>query len=545
MAPSPKRKTTPVPPVAGVKRPATALLPAFEPFSSSPTLPHVLKRSRDSLSEAVTYPTPVPTSSTAIPSSSPPGPNKSRPHLRRAFSTVSERAPLADVPTIDLPRDGKPILMGRSSASCHYQLSANRLISRVHVLASFKPASSNSKQDQIEITCSGWNGVKVHCLGKVLELSKGDTFASCHKGLDIMVDVQDARVCVKWPVKSDMPVSLPSSDEESSPSRRPRSLRRHSTPPSPPRPRHRMASPISPSPAVQAVSLPSSPPNLLQSSGGPVVVYEDEHASPDRSNHESWVEPPSTHKMSQSANALLSQSQEGLAGELQNFSDQDEENDPIIHSFGPFGANLLPRMASFTTGDSRNGSPRKEARAHVEPLQSSTSPSQPRNRSNSFDIKTHIINQLAFSRLSSTPLSTIISHFPDEAGDLSNDVVQEIIAETGCIGEVAREGKDAAGKPLESEFYYLPDEDDDDIRREAVVTDLQKPGLRACRRQHKVCLDTSLDDQCSPSLSNISGGSQRNHEVLCVTTLYRKVGLMVLDVPVSSFSFLSHSLTHL
>jgi hypothetical protein len=490
MAPSPKRKITPVPPVAGVKRSAASLLPAFEPFSSSPALPRPLKRTHDSLRDEPTYPTPVPTSSTAVLSSSPPGHMKSCPplKLKRGYSTVSERAPLADVPTIELPEDGKPVLMGRSSASCDYQLSSNRLISRVHVAVSFKVASSNLNQDQIEIKCSGWNGMKIHCRGKVLELNKGDTFSSCHKGLDVMIDVQDSRVCIKWPVKSDTPFSSGSSDEENSPSRRPRSLKRHSTPPRPLLPRHRIASPVSPSPAVQAVNIPSSPPNLLQSSHAPVVVYEDEPAEPtaaDGSNQASLKVSQSTQKISQH-DGTVELSQDSLLSESQSFSDQDEENDPIIHSFGPFGANLLPRMASFTAGDSRHNSPRKEGRAHLEPLKASASPSQPRNRSNSFDVKTHVINQLAFSRLSSTPLSTIISHFPDEAGDVSNDELKQVIRDASCIGEVAREGKDAAGKPLESEYYYIPDEDEDEMRREAVVNDLRKPGLRACRKQHKV-----------------------------------------------------------
>ena len=496
MAPSPKYKITPVPTVAGVKRPAASLLPAFEPLSSSPALPRALKRSRDSTSELVTYPTPVPTSSTAILSSSPPGHTRPRRNLSRGYSTVSERAPLADVPTIELPKDGKVILMGRSSASCHYQLSSNRLISRVHVSACFKAASANLNQDQIDITCTGWNGVKVHCRGKVLELGKGDTFSSCHKGLDIMVDVQDSRICVKWPVNSDNAFSSGSSDEENSPSRHPRSLRRHSTPPSPLRPCNRIASPVSPSPAVQAVSIPSSPPNLLQPSGGPVVVYEDEPLSPERSVHESLTVSQSTHKMSQPVDATLAQSQDSLLKQSHEFSDQDEENDPIIHSFGPFGANLLPRMASFTAGDSRTSSPRKASRQQALPLKSSASPSQPRNRAHSFDIKSHIINQLAFSRLSSTPMSTIISHFPDDAGEFSDHDVNEIVAQTSCIGEVAREGKDAAGKPLESEYYYIPDEDEDEIRREAVVNDLRKPGLRACRKQHKVYCAASFDDHC-------------------------------------------------
>lgn len=495
MAPSPKRKVTSVPPVVGAKKTAASLLPAFEPFSSSPALPRGIKRSRDALAEVVTYPTPVPTSSTAVPSSSPPVQSRSRHSSNRVYSTVSERAPLADVPSIELPRDGKKILMGRSSATCDYQLSSNRLISRVHVTACFKPATSNLKKDQIEVACTGWNGVKVHCRGKAVVLSKGHTFTSCHKGLDVIIDAQDSRICVKWPSKDDTPFSSGSSDEEGSPSRRPRYLKRHSTPPSPHRLRQQIASPVSPSPAVLAapnVSIQSSPPSLLQPSGVPVIVYEDKSVSPAHRHHESMTGSQTTVKFSQPASVLLAPSQDSLLSESQDFSDQDEENDPIIHSFGPFGANLLPRMASFTTGDPPSSSPRKESRARLEPLKSSASPSQPRKRSNSFDLKTHVINQLAFSRLSSTPLSTILSHFPDDAGDCSSENVKEIIAQTSCIGEVTREGKDAAGRALESEYYYIPDEDEDEMRREAVVNDLRKPGLRACRKQHKVCLSIAF-----------------------------------------------------
>lgn len=380
------------------------------------------------------------------------------------------------------------MLMGRSSGSCHYRLSSNRLISRIHITASFKAASSNFKQDEVHITCTGWNGIKVHCRGKIHELSKGDTFSSCHEGLDIMVDVQDSRICVKWPPKDETPFSSGSSDENSSPTRYARRLRRHSTPPSPLRDRHRIASPVSPSPAVQALSMPSSPPNPLQPSGGPVVVYEDKPASPEHGGHESLTVSQSTVDMSRTANARLAQLQDSLRDEGQDFSDQDEENDPIIHSFGPFGDNLLPRMASFTAAGSRTRSPHEESQAHVEAVNSSASPPQARKRSNSFDIKTHIINQLAFSRLSSTPLATIVRHFPAHAANLSNDTVKEVIAQTSCIGEVIREGKDAAGRPLESEYYYVPDKDDDEMRREAVVNGLRKPGLRACRKQHKVHL---------------------------------------------------------
>jgi regulator of nonsense transcripts 2 len=110
-------------------------------------------------------------------------------------------------------------------------------------------------------------------------------------------------------------------------------------------------------------------------------------------------------------------------------------------------------------------------------------------------VRNHAANQLAFSRLSSTPFSTILNNLPpaywksghgNSTGPSKSDI-RNILASTKFIGRVAREGKDAAGKPLENEYYYIPDEDDDVMRRSAVVDDLRKPGLRNCRKQHKVC----------------------------------------------------------
>ena len=163
-------------------------------------------------------------------------------------------------------------------------------------------------------------------------------------------------------------------------------------------------------------------------------------------------------------------------------------------------------MASFSAHESPIRSARP-ARPQIlgQPLQPTQSPRQPSkpvepkeelevfNESHE-KIRHHAVNQLAFSRLSSTPFSTILHNLPptvwngnDSKSEVSRDDIRGIIDSTKCIGKVAREGKDAAGKPLESEYYYIADFDDDGMRREAVVHDLRKPGLRNCRKQHKVC----------------------------------------------------------
>ncbi|OJJ47024.1 hypothetical protein ASPZODRAFT_15710 [Penicilliopsis zonata CBS 506.65] len=521
MESSPLRRSNSTASVVGVKRPAP-LLPAFEPLSSSPSLPRPQKRlARESHGLVSTYPTPVPTSSTHIMSSSPPPRMMPlpRPVSRRAIPAVSsERAPLSDVPTLVLREDGEPVLMGRSSASCQHQLSANRMISRVHVQATYKPAPNPFDRERVEILCMGWNGIKIHCQGKTYELAKGKTFTSDIKGADIMIDVHDARVLLQWPRTQPKEVAVPAvhvnsdqtweeeeeEEEEDDDPTPTRNGRGHATTlsDSPLADRQqRLASPISPSPAVQSLIPPSSPLFTPTRARNSVVVYEDEPSPIRRSNTVDG-------SISKRAQHVLGDESSFDSSRSDDFSDHDEENDPIIHSFGPFGENLLPRMASFSAHDSPIRSVRPQQQPS-KPMQSS-----PRRLSKAIAsvtsvedqnggkaskiseeierIQNHAVNQLAFSRLSSTPFSTLLNNLPpglwrrdDRKPGLSTAEIRTVFESTKCIGKVAREGKDAAGKALEAEYYYVPDFDDDDMRREAVVHDLRKPGLRNCRKQHK------------------------------------------------------------
>jgi hypothetical protein len=486
-------------PASGAKKTASSLLPAFEPFSSSPALPRSLKRTREALDAGPSYPTPVPTSSTAILSSSPNRAQPTHPTATRSLSSFTERTerpPLASVPSIELPSDGQPIRLGRSSASCDLQLSSSRLISRVHVIASYKPAKHSLDVDRAEIRCIGWNAITVHCGGKPYELKKGQTFTTDIRDSEILLDVHDSRVRVHWPEKPHLG-PLSSDEEEGSPSKRPRPLLRHSTPPSPSpaQTRHRPVSPVSPSPALLP-ALPSSPPPPetidQQSDQGQVPtveIYEDPEPGDENIPPSAAADPSQAHTQILSQNLTASAlPEDALASPHPDFSDNDEENDPIIHSFGPFGANLLPRLASFTTASSPHAKPSPNMTRSIQsdPLHPSRSPGQPMSLSFNFDVKEHIINQLAFSRLSSTPLSTILSHLPREAGSLTKLQLRDIIDDMSCVGEVVREGKDAAGKVLESEYYYVLEKDEDEKRKELVANDLMKPGLRACRKQHKV-----------------------------------------------------------
>ncbi|KAJ9150915.1 Transcription factor Tos4 [Pleurostoma richardsiae] len=523
----------------GDKKATPSLLPAFEPLSSSPALPRPSKRPARSGSVAsarLKYPTPVPTSSTGILSSSPPRDLHGRPSrapLPQVQSAAApERVPLGAVPSVELSENGETLTMGRSGTSSDYQLSNNRLISRVHVRARYVPLTASTDDNplsaqpaRIEIVCTGWNGLKVHCQGRTCELGKGDVFESKAENEDIMLDVQDARVLVRWPRRD--PESL-ANLSDSSWDDSPRPARHNASgvlQSSPLRRSTRIESPVSPTPAGTSSSVGSS--NALQilmpGGGGEqedeepaVQIYED--ASADEQEL-----PRHTTDQAEASFATIAAS--SFSSELSDpisddENDPNEENDPIIHSFGPFGANLNNRLASFTTQSPKapvqtpvgNSSPRRmssglgaasralsaAAQARQVSKSKSATPVQGSPRVapveqeevdlggvNVPTITNHVINQLAFSRLSSNPLTTIMSNLPtEERKGLSKVALRHIIESAPCVGVIERQGKDAAGKPLESEYYYVPEKDDDEHRRAAVVNDLRKPSLRNCRKHH-------------------------------------------------------------
>lgn len=471
--------------MAGTKRPAPSLLPPFEPLSSSPGLPRPTKRKAPGESlgsnSLFKYPTPIPTSSTGILSSSPPRGLSSRPGLTRTQSTASERAPLSAVPSVELNENGEMLLMGRSTHSSHYQLTANRHVSRVHVKARYIPAASPLELNRIEIICNGWNGLKLHCQGKTWDLAKGDTFTSETENAELMIDVQGARVMLQWPKKDrhESAGNLSDSSWDDSPRSRPRAngpgsellasspLRRHT----------RIRSPESPTPVGRSSSSLDA---LLANTEAsePVQIYEDPSGDEEELPQQTH-DPEVSFAQTEITNAYSSDLSDP------EDEDPDEENDPIIHSFGPFGANISSRLAAITADSPKQplqvASTSSMAKASEEP----ESPINPDVDQTA--VANHVVNQLAFSRLSSTPLTAILNNLPtEEKKDLSKNDLRRIIEATTCIGVIARTGKDAAGKPLESEYYYIAEHDTDESRRVAVTDGLRKPSLRACRKQHKV-----------------------------------------------------------
>lgn len=98
----------------------------------------------------------------------------------------------------------------------------------------------------------------------------------------------------------------------------------------------------------------------------------------------------------------------------------------------------------------------------------------------------HIVaNHLAFSNVQQVPLFQL-KDVNSTVSTLSRSELRALLNYEQSIGVIYRTGKDAAGKPLDEEYYYDLENDPDEDRRQLVAS-LKggRSGLRSCRRVHK------------------------------------------------------------
>ncbi|RKF61090.1 putative transcription factor tos4 [Erysiphe neolycopersici] len=480
-------------PLTGQKRPPPTLLPAFEPFSSSPGYQRPSKRQAFAVpsnieSHIARYPTPIPSSTTGILSSPPPQVYSRQDEAQYSPITSSNRLPLSVVPSVLVPESGDIIKIGRSSKSSDFQLSSSRLISRVHVEARYIAATAPLEPNTIEIKCKGWNGLKVHCPGKTWALAKNDTFTTETEFMEIMIEVQDARVLIAWPGRDHIN-HIGAKDDYFNDDKTPTNEQKtfsafpNLQPSSPIRFDETIEYPISPSPTRRHI-IHQLLDKLESMERADVKVYEDLSPSEEFIVDDSFE---STHRSNLSHTPLSS-----LESDISDVEckDPDEENDPVIHSFGPFCSNLESRKTSTAKQDSKVS--QSECMSPTIPVHKTAL-----NYIDQSEISNHSINQLAYSSKSSLPLSQIYFQLPRHLKEIYSTChdtqekkgftkidLQHILNFTKCIGEISREGKDAAGMPLESEYYYILEQDHDESRQ-AAVQGLRKPSLRSCRKRHK------------------------------------------------------------
>ncbi|QPG74235.1 hypothetical protein FOA43_001560 [Brettanomyces nanus] len=101
---------------------------------------------------------------------------------------------------------------------------------------------------------------------------------------------------------------------------------------------------------------------------------------------------------------------------------------------------------------------------------------------------THVLtNHIAYSRLLQVPLSDLLSLNPVKEGGLTRLQLRCVLVHhISCVGLIYRPGTDAAGLPLDEEYYYIP-EKDEDKSRVTLVEELKGSAshLRSCRKTHK------------------------------------------------------------
>lgn len=101
------------------------------------------------------------------------------------------------------------------------------------------------------------------------------------------------------------------------------------------------------------------------------------------------------------------------------------------------------------------------------------------------ELQNVLANRLAFSNMQQIPLSSL-QEVNSEIFKLSRKQLRALLASEKCIGIIYRSGKDAAGKPLDEEYYYDIENDSNEDRRRVIMS-LKggRTGLRACRKFHK------------------------------------------------------------
>lgn len=131
------------------------------------------------------------------------------------------------------------------------------------------------------------------------------------------------------------------------------------------------------------------------------------------------------------------------------------------------------------------GSKLQEKKIIEENTQNNIKANDSNDKYSKFEVENAIINYLAYAKVQQVPFSELFN-VNGTTASFSEQQLTTVLNGIKCIGVITRHGKDAAGKPLEKEYYY-DIESDDDVDRKSIVQLLKggRSGLRSCRKTHK------------------------------------------------------------
>ncbi|TDL25995.1 hypothetical protein BD410DRAFT_560374 [Rickenella mellea] len=107
------------------------------------------------------------------------------------------------------------------------------------------------------------------------------------------------------------------------------------------------------------------------------------------------------------------------------------------------------------------------------------------------DMRGFLIQAMAISRASSMPASSLLREVLREQPQVGAQrtkkawlvLLSEVLSASEVFGRIEREGTDAAGKPLEPQWFYIPEKDDDQER--AMLLREMMPKKRNETKKHK------------------------------------------------------------
>ncbi|KAG7701804.1 hypothetical protein KL933_000503 [Ogataea haglerorum] len=399
---------------------------------NSPLRAKTVANVSEPLSLSRDYPTPNPSSSLGYEEES----EKAR---KVAFELPPRKveivSPMSRVRRLKVPLTGRQISIGRSSRSNQCVLNPhNKLVSRTHCSVHYVPETHTLK-----LHCIGWNGVNVTVPGRVDVEKKDDAFevtSSTVAPKSARVLSQEASVTNLYILKG------------------------------------------------ETVFLPMLPGLILDIRGELILVETEDELTEDEAEEE----------LEQTPEPLQQETKKPV--EPVQTVHEDKENVPPVAKKEPTAISPAytpeqspdPVAATKARARSKNhNSPRKkkdtehqiskeEADVLLEPLR----PQLPH-------LANILVNHLAYSRLLQTPLQNLMDLKAVQDMGLSKQQLRGLlIYYVDCIGVIYRVGKDAAGKPLDEEYYYDPEKDQDKSRVQ-LVEELKGSAshLRSCRKTHK------------------------------------------------------------
>lgn len=429
-------------------------------------------------------PTPLPTSEANAHDASPP-PSSPQKESRALESSLNVSSKTSDRPAnkqmllVRVPAHGPAVTVGRSSKSSDFAVRAsNRLASRKHARLSV-----NSDENLLMVECLGWNGLSISVPTSTdasiesdeYQVSRGQILnIECIPGITMNVHGDKAYIEIfddnhaseatedeSWS-HINPAEAFPTSEEVQPPLAK--RIRSHPS-------EVVMSKRASPIPEEKIETVPKhetlEAEHLIQgdlknngASEDPKVDAESGNSA-ESSRAEDTAEMFLHTKLEMADNATAQ-----FPKKNSSFSGNDMDNQENVSISWSNS-----RVSSVEPSSENQG---RKSRRTAEPISDQLK----------LEMGNVIVNNVAFSRQSAVPFGSIRRANP-QFQNYSKSQLQEFIRSLDCIGVIEGGVEDTTGRKAEDEYYYIPQKDKSEERRNAVQNCKGHRSLRNCRKTPK------------------------------------------------------------